>query len=141
MYETETPRPFGFVIYPTGAVDTLDDGEYDTIHTALEGGWLEAVSAPGFLAYVDEEGKIKDLPVNRVATDYARLAGWVSDDVLCGPVVFLGPVDEEGNATAVTEDFLDIGDALSARYIMDAFGIPSSAVAAMLTAAAAGDTE
>lgn len=67
-------------------------GELDDLRRLLGGGWLEGVGAADadWHAYVDEEGKIKGLPLNPRATAVARQLGWPSGDVLCGPVVFLG---------------------------------------------------
>lgn len=76
---------------------------------AIGGGWLEPISGRGWSAYCDEEGKIKGLPVNVRATRLARLLGWHTQDILVGPVVFLGPVDNEGDDTDVTN--LTIGSA------------------------------
>ena len=54
------------------------------------GGWLEPVSSgEDWLAYVDEEGRIKQLPINTRATALARHLGWPGD-FLVGPVVFVG---------------------------------------------------
>lgn len=41
-------------------------------------------------AYCNEEGKLRNLPFNRRATDIAHFLGWPIGDVLCGTVVFLG---------------------------------------------------
>lgn len=68
---------------------------------AVIGGWLEGIGDDHWRAYCDEEGKIKGLPVNIRATRLARTLGWLTGDVLCGPVVFMGPPDEEGMETAV----------------------------------------
>lgn len=79
--------------------------------TALQGivgGWLEGVgpagdafttdgvpaSEIGWHAYCDEEGKLKSLKGNRVATMIAWSLGWPTSDILCGPVVFLGNGDD-----------------------------------------------
>lgn len=82
------------------------NGNAELIETATDldalvahvGGWLEQISpmVPGhghWHGYVDEEGKLKSLPVNFTATDIATMLGWggaVSGDVLCGPVLLLG---------------------------------------------------
>jgi hypothetical protein len=66
---------------------------------AIVGGWLEGIGGDDWRGYCDEEGKIKGLPVNVRATRLARLFGWPSGDLLCGPVVFVGPPDEEGEDT------------------------------------------
>jgi hypothetical protein len=60
------------------------------------GGWLEAAPANGDATiYLDEEGKLKGLPFNQVATSLSSLFG----DVIVGPAVVCGPPDEEGNDT------------------------------------------
>jgi hypothetical protein len=69
--------------------------DLDSIKAILDGGWLEPIGPltdefGEWHAYVDEEGKIKGLPINHAATKFARDIGWGSHDVLCGPVVFLG---------------------------------------------------
>jgi len=68
---------------------------------AVGGGYIEGIGGEGWSAYCDEEGKINGLPVNVRATRLARALGWPTGDVLCGPVVFLGPVDDEGEETDV----------------------------------------
>jgi hypothetical protein len=77
----------------------------DGLKAAIGGGWLEPIAATdglrGWTAYLDEEGKIKGMGVNVAATYLARSMGWASADVLCGPVIFLGPVDHEGDETDV----------------------------------------
>jgi len=77
-------------------------------------GYLEGVSpntpgSPAWFAYCDEEGKLKGLPPNLLATALARAAGWRTPDFLCGPVVFFGPPDHDGNETDVTQEFLACG--------------------------------
>lgn len=75
---------------------------------AIGGGWLEAIGVPdpvgdlpAWHAYLDEEGKLKRLPANVPATRLARAAGWPGNDLLHGPVLFLGtapPSGEDGSA-------------------------------------------
>lgn len=87
---------------------------------ALVGGWLEAISGsthlinepgPGpywhWTAYLDEEGKIKRLPVNRAATLFARAIGW-QGDTLVGPVVFMGPPNRDGEETDAPDWMLNL---------------------------------
>ena len=66
---------------------------------AIGGGWLEGVStgADGWHGYCDEEGKLKGLDMNVAATAIARELGWRVDDVLCGPVIFLGDSGPTGD--------------------------------------------
>lgn len=78
----------------------------------LNGGYLEAIHGEGWSAYCDEEGKLKSLPPNRTATVLARMFGWHTPDVLCGPVVFFGPPDKDGDET-------DVPDFLTAILVKD----------------------
>ena len=73
----------------------------DGMKEAVGGGYIEGIGGDGWTGYCDEEGKINGLPVNVRATPLARVLGWPAGDVLCGPVVFLGPVDDEGEETDV----------------------------------------
>jgi hypothetical protein len=60
----------------------------------LVGGWVEAIGDSEWVAYCDEEGKIKDppRPPNPGATFLAGALGWrwQAGDYLAGTVVFLG---------------------------------------------------
>lgn len=71
---------------------------------ALIDGYLEAISGRGWMAYVDEEGKLKHRPENPLATLLAHEHGWPNGDVLVGDVAFLGPPD--GPAETSVPDFL-----------------------------------
>lgn len=87
--------------------------DVEAIRRLLDGGWLEGIGGDdGWFGYCDEEGKIKGLPLNRAATNLARALGWPSGDVLCGPVVFVGPPDEDGIDTGITSVVLAYADAL-----------------------------
>lgn len=98
--------------YPTvRAIHVPDVGDVEVIDIVPEfkfigkilGGWLECVTLDNDVhAYCDEEGKIKGIRPNIRATVLAVALGWRSDDVLCGPVVFLGgtPDGEEADVPA-----------------------------------------
>lgn len=68
----------------------------------LVGGWIQPVDGPGWTAYLDEEGKLKHRPANDRAHHFvhwvspAGLAAW---DTIVGDVVFVGPVNAEGDNT------------------------------------------
>jgi hypothetical protein len=83
--------------------------ELGVLRRLIGGGWLENVTAPGadWHAYCDEEGKLKKLPANFLATHIAQTLGWQHDDILCGDVIFLG--DAPGGREAdVPEYVLDL---------------------------------
>lgn len=70
----------------------------------LVGGFIEGIGVPGlWSAYLNEEGKIQQLPRNLAADDMARVLGWAGwpHDHLVGPVVFCGPPDRQGDDTNV----------------------------------------
>ena len=74
------------IVRPDGIMSYLDvDASLENLQEIV-GGYIEGVQGSDFFAYCDEEGKIKNKPVNNVAT---AVAGF-THDVLCGTVVFLG---------------------------------------------------
>lgn len=81
-------------------VDCLD---LPTLRRLLDGGYCEAVRLADstWTAYCDEEGKLKGLPFNAVASALAWSLGWPPHDSLVGPVVWVGAPDDEGDDTDV----------------------------------------
>ena len=81
--------------------------DYRDIKALLNDGWLEAapINADDVTLYCDEEGKIKGLPINPVATKVARMFGWLGHgfDSLCGPVVIVGNAWDEEDGTVVAD--------------------------------------
>jgi hypothetical protein len=86
---------------------------------SLVGGYLEAVyglDANGNLdvtIYLNEEGKIRQMPINAIATQlwwYHIDPGMRGRDVLCGPAVILGAPDAAG------EDLLPVP-----QHVIDAY--------------------
>lgn len=69
------------------------------------GGLIEAVElSDGSTLYVNEEGRIYDLPFNSVASDVAGLGGQPSVMLMTvkGDAVLVGPLDAEGYDTDVS---------------------------------------
>lgn len=81
---------------------------------SLVGGYIEGLTLTEEVsAYINEEGKLRSLPVNVSGDVIIRELLFRSGrhlmpgDVIVGPVVFVGaPDDEEGWDTSVPEDFL-----------------------------------
>jgi hypothetical protein len=101
------------LVTPENEIQVLDK-EFDlkTIQSYI-GGWIEVVNFgpdnPHFFAYIDEEGKLKGLPVNETVTDFWYNSGQrvMLGDVIVGNVLFFGQVDDEGNDTEVPQDVID----------------------------------
>lgn len=100
----------------------LGDQEVYTSHIPFEvserlkalqdavGGWIEAIDlshheVSAGTMYMNEEGKLRGLPVNVLATDAARAMSRISMwDEIVGDVVVLGPTDRKGDDTEIPED-------------------------------------
>ena len=67
----------------------------------LIGGYIESITRENLSAYCDEEGRLKGLALN-------HFASLVLGVEVCGPVVFMGPVDSEGNETSVPDEFIQL---------------------------------
>jgi len=76
-------------------VDVVENGGYDSF-VAHIGGYIEAVQMDErHIALIDEEGKLKGLPPNPVATILWRVWHPHVDDILCGPCLIVGRVNPE----------------------------------------------
>jgi len=72
------------------------------------GGYIEAINLPNYgTGFVNEEGKLNNLPLNVVATVAYSKSNGFSHDVLVGDVIFTGDVDEEGNNNDISDKFID----------------------------------
>lgn len=87
----------------------------DGIKAALGGGWLEPITPStgrfgSWTGYVDEDGKIKGLPYNPVATEFAHRLTWAGltfGDFLVGPLVIVGGPDRDGNDTDLPPEVIE----------------------------------
>ena len=72
------------------------------------GGWIEAIplydpQAGAAIGYINEEGKILQMPENDEATKlYGNPHDWIA-----GPMVILGPPDSEGEDTPIPPGWLE----------------------------------
>ena len=68
----------------------------DQMQKALHGGWIEMVFSPlarQYFMVVDEEGKLKGLPINAVATAMARQEG--VRDIIVGDAILISTGEVE----------------------------------------------
>jgi hypothetical protein len=77
---------------------------YKTLSDAV-GGMIEAVSLPsGMTLWVNEEGKLNGLPVNRVATELLTREFGQKFDIIVGNAIITGGADDEGETLGLTND-------------------------------------
>lgn len=105
---TETKRVL--TITPDGTVTTHDTDLSLAWLQGQVGGWIEAVEfGPGLSAFINEEGKLKGLDFNPLATALWEIGldavglTHIPGDFLVGPVVVCGDVDDEGETRGLTD--------------------------------------
>ena len=96
-------------IYPDKRLQELDIDDLKDMQAVVQGLIEPVTLRDGSTMYVNEEGLYQFGPedVNWTAADVAGLGGrpefMFGRPALLGPVLFVGPVDEEGNDTDVTD--------------------------------------
>lgn len=90
-----------------GEIKVVEYDSYESLVALLDDGFLESIRlrniAENLRAFIDEDGKRKELPVNTRATLFAGL------DIIVGPMVIVGPVvgeDETDCPQAVIDELL-----------------------------------
>ena len=80
------------------------EDSYKEIKELLGGGMLEYIDlGNSFGAYIDEEGKFKDLNVNGPVTKLFFIQNRTLDSIM-GTAVIVGHVDNDGNSTSAPPD-------------------------------------
>jgi hypothetical protein len=89
----------------TTEVLDLSSNEYEQLSGAV-GGLIQAVDLkPDLTVWMNEEGKLMDLPVNIIGTHmWERSFG--QTDILVGDIVFTGNTDDEGETTDLSHAWL-----------------------------------
>lgn len=100
------------IIRTDNSVEEIETGgKYHDIKDIIKG-WIEHISiikegeVVGSM-YVNEEGKLLDLPYNRIATSLYLAERWWVDGIVGDALVF-GPGDGEGGESDVTEEVIDM---------------------------------
>jgi hypothetical protein len=79
--------------------------EYNFLNTAVAG-WIQAVALTddleGITLWVNEEGKLDNLPYNPLATLLWEMS-YGFTDVICGTAVLTGGSDDEGETLPLTD--------------------------------------
>jgi hypothetical protein len=110
---------------PTGILIPVDESEEITVievndfedYRRVIGGYFQVIDLenPEASLYMDEEGKIKQQPVNRRATLllWAHRSVFRSRDVVCGPSILIGAPDGFGETQDVPDQLLSLLTATS----------------------------
>jgi len=85
-----------------GTMEQVEINGYDELKGHLDGGYLEGLRlTDDASAFIDEEGKMKGLPFNVIATELcSRLqVGLAPTDFISGTMIVVGAPDEDGEST------------------------------------------
>lgn len=105
---------------PTGILIPVDEDQDIQIvevatfneYQALIGGFFQVIDLenPESSLYMDEEGKIKQLPVNRRATllMWAHRSVFRERDVVCGPALLIGSPDGRGDTQDIPDRLMSL---------------------------------
>lgn len=86
---------------PQVVFSELIDGELKTLQTKV-GGYVELVRlSTGIDMYINEEGKLQGLPINKVATQLYRHFRKVTDDLIVGNAILCG--SRNGGVVSLSE--------------------------------------
>ena len=80
---------------------------YEEIKAAIGGGWLQALMPfprSDLTCYIDEEGKLKELPLNPVATMMTE-AALMDGDCIAGDMLLIGFDPDTGDEIDLPEEF------------------------------------
>lgn len=95
------------LIEVNGKVSRININGYDDLNKGV-GGYIEGIHLgdTGQFAYVNEDGIALGLPLNRVATNlcYKHNVGLIPGDYIKGNMIVVGPADDEGNETDVSDE-------------------------------------
>jgi hypothetical protein len=94
------------IVDPDGTVRDTEIGSDLASFQAVVGGYIEGVLGNVATMYVNEEGLLRALPPNPLATQFAQfILG--RNVVLVGTALILGPPDDVGNDTPVRQTVVD----------------------------------
>ena len=96
------------IVNVDGNIEIKNLNGYDDLSSSVQG-WLEALRfSTGMTGYVNEEGKLKNLPLNPLATYICNKmsVGLSFSDYIVGPMVCVGPVDSEGEDTDLSSEMI-----------------------------------
>ena len=107
-------------ISPDGTVEYLEVSDnsadqYKQINSQLGGDYLEGLQlSSSAFAYIDEDGKMKELPPNPIATELcAQLGTGLSrSDFISGTMMIFGAADKDGENTECPKHIFHLASAI-----------------------------
>jgi Domain of unknown function (DUF3846) len=109
-----SPPIRALIIQPDSTYEVREIAQGIQTLQGLVGGYLEAWSSEHCVFWFNEEGKLKDLPTNAMATYlWWKICPEIAErDLLRGPVFVTGPHDEAGDSLPVSDDVIDLFERL-----------------------------
>jgi hypothetical protein len=98
------------IIRTDGTTEVVDFSE-DSLAVLQKavGGWVQAIDISDTLTlWVNEEGKLEDLPHNPRAQQYFDLRFGTGADYIVGDAVFTGGTDSNGDTLGLDSDSLEL---------------------------------
>jgi len=86
-------------------VEFTEENSLETLQAAV-GGYIQAIDLLGLTMWINEEGKIHNLPFNPFATLLWE-AEFGKTDVILGDIILTGQPDGEGFTTSIPESFVE----------------------------------
>jgi len=99
----------GLLIKADGVCEVFHYDELESLQKAV-GGYIEAISCDNLSFFLNEEGKLNNLPMNPLATLLVKHRIG-QHDYIAGDVVVLGDVDEDGETLGLS--FEEMSDLLT----------------------------
>jgi hypothetical protein len=101
----------GLIVRADNTKDYVEIQDWKEIQDIV-GGFFSVVDFgnKGYFCYIDDEGKLKNQPLNKLATDLWYDSGQMIlvGDYLAGNALFFGGIDDEGNDMDIPEDFINV---------------------------------
>lgn len=100
----------GVLIPATGCPHVLMvEDDFRTISALINANTIDVVGSDRISVYVDDEGILRNRPINLLAATTALVYG-AYNGPLFGDALILGPVDDEGDDTDVSDEILSALD-------------------------------
>lgn len=95
------------IVIKPGEQPVIKELNLNSLKAELDGGWLEGLRfTDDSFAFIDEEGKLKQLPINVLATELCAKyeVGLNPSDVICGTFIIVGTLNKNGKHDGKNHD-------------------------------------